>query len=936
MPFSRAETPSPEHTGPEETDLIGQTLSHYRITAAIGAGGMGEVYRSTDTRLGREVALKLLPKAFAADPERLARFDREARLLASLNHPNIAQLYGFDTASLDDGTVVHVIAMELVEGEDLAERLKRGPVPLDEAIAIAKQMAEALEGAHEKGIVHRDLKPANVTLTPDGKVKVLDFGLAKTWTGDGVGGTSSADLSHSPTLAHPGSAAGLILGTAAYMSPEQARGRTVDKRADVWAFGVVLWEMLTSQRLFSGETVSDVLAAVLTREPDWKALPASTPPGLRRLLRHCLERDPRRRLRDIADSHVDLEDSLRPRSDDGAIRPEGGLPGRRPPIRWLAGAAALTLLGILVGALAARRMSPSLAPAAVRLATVLPAGEDLMQQASGFAISPDGTRVVFRHGQDGQRGLFLRALDQLEPSFIPGSEEGTGPLFSPDGRSLAFFSMPVGARAGGLYRIKIEGGAPFHLAETGTREAGFTFSGHWTGDGQILFCGSSGAIQRVPAAGGPATAVTTLDEARAEQRHSQPRALPRGRGVLYVAIAAGGRQDVMVAPGDGSKGRVLVERATSPRFSPTGHLLFVLEATLFAAPFDLDRLKLTGAPVALVEGLEVAVYANYRLAKFDLADNGTLAYLVGGPSSRIGNLVLVDRQGKASLAFAETGTYLAPRLSPDGGRIAYAAVDPRSGERDIWIGDVKRGTRTRLTLGKGASTDPVWSPDGSLIAFGSNREEGLFNVFSVPSDGSAEPTRLSRTVDRERDVFPRLWLRDSSGLVFQAIKAADDIGIWRNGSGAEEMLLATSFAELEPSLSPDERLMAYVSDESGRREVYVRDMGGAGRRVQVSSEGGDEPVWSPRGGEIFYRRGPRMIAVPVSTRAEVTLGAPSVLFEGSFDVDPFGSDTTNYDVTKDGQRFVMVRRTTDPGRSRQQLTVVVNWTEELKRAAGAQ
>ena len=479
---------------PEEIDLIGQTLSHYRITAAIGAGGMGEVYRSTDTRLGREVALKLLPKAFAADPERLARFDREARLLASLNHPNIAQLYGFETASLDDGTVVHVIAMELVEGEDLAERLKRGPVPLDEAIAIAKQLAEALEGAHEKGIVHRDLKPANVKLTPDGKVKVLDFGLAKAWTGDGVGGTSSADLSHSPTLAHTGSAAGLVLGTAAYMSPEQARGRTVDKRADVWAFGVVLWEMLTGQRLFSGDTVSDVLAAVLTREPDWKALPASTPPGLRRLLRHCLERDPRRSACATSQTRTFRPGGLAPAAERRRGNPSRGRASWPASANQVAcGRAALTLLGVLVGGLAARRMSPSLTPAAVRLATVLPVGDDLMQQASGFAISPDGTRVVFRHAQDGQRGLFLRALDQLEPSFIPGSEEGTGPLFSPDGRSLAFFSMPVGARAGGLYRIKIEGGAPFHLAETGTRDAGFTFAATGPGTGR-----SCSADRRAP------------------------------------------------------------------------------------------------------------------------------------------------------------------------------------------------------------------------------------------------------------------------------------------------------------------------------------------------------------------------------------------------------------------------------------------------------
>jgi Tol biopolymer transport system component len=918
--------------------VTGTRLGSYEIVTRIGAGGMGEVYRATDTKLGREVAIKVLPSELAGDPERLARFEREAKLLASLNHPNIAHVYGFESATLADGSTTHFLAMELVEGEDIAERLKRGSIPLDEALEIAKQIAQALEEAHEKGIVHRDLKPANVKVTEDGKVKVLDFGLAKAYAGESPSG-SGPDLSQSPTLAHTGTAAGLILGTAAYMSPEQARGKAVDKRADVWAFGVLLYEMLTGRQLFAGETVSDVLAAVLTREPDWGALPATTPPGLRRLLCRCLERDPRRRLHDIADAHFDLEEPAPPAGGAGSGHPSDGA-AVRSPVRRLVGAAALTLLGILAGALAVGRLDRASALRPVHFATALSLGEDLMQRGSGVVLSPDGTRIVFRSAHDGRRGLFLRPLDQLDARFIPGTENATAPFFSPDGAWLAFFSVAPGSRGAELMKTRLEGGAPINVGETASSAlAGFTVSGSWSEGGEILFSGSSPVIQRVSALGGRATAATELDASRGEQRHVQPVWLPGGRGLLYVA-AAGGRQDVLVASGDGSKGRVLVEGSTSPRYAATGYLLFVREKTLLAAPFDLRSLQLTGEPFPVVEGLDVSVYGSYRIARFDLSPNGTLAYLVDRPVGRNNHLVFVDRQGKATAAFEETGTYLVPRISPDGARVAYAAIDDQSGQRDVWIGDLKRGTRTRLTLARGASTDPIWTPDGQGVTYASTRDQGSVALYTSPADGSGEPTRLSPGVDPGgggRFLFPGTWLRDGSGLVFHAIETSDDIGILRAGSGTEEMLLAGRFAELEPSLSPDDRFMAYVSDESGRREVYVRSLHGAARRVQVSSEGGDEPVWSPRGGEIFYRQGPRMIAVPVSTASGgVTLGTPAVLFEGRYDVDPFNNDATNYDVTGDGQRFIMVRPVADPGRYRQQLNVVVNWYEELTRLRGRQ
>jgi len=894
---------------------------------------MGEVFRARDTRLGRDVAIKVLPAALAQDTDRVTRFRREAQILATLNHPNIAGIYG-----LEEGNGTVGLVMELVAGDDLAQRLRGGAVPVEEAIAISKQIAEALEEAHAKGIVHRDLKPANVKVTPDGRVKVLDFGLAKALEGEASSSSSPGDVSHSPTMSRHMTEAGMIMGTAAYMSPEQARGKPVDKRADIWSFGVVLFEMLTGERLFSGETVSDVLAAVLTREPDWKAIPPATPTGLSRLLRRCLERDPKRRLHDIADARFDLEDSLLGSGDQSAtLKGSIAAPPARPRAFLLGGALALTLFGVWFGGLLARRLDSRATPGTFHLATVLPQASDLVRQASGFALSPDGARVVFRHEQDGKRGLFIRPLDSLTVAFIPGTDEGMGPIFSPDGRSLAFFSTPVGSEQGGLHRIKVEGGAPLRLADSGTSTvAGFTFTGHWTEDGQILFSGSEPVIQRIPAAGGPVTAVTALDAPRGEQRHTQPRSLPGGRGVLYVAVMGDGRQDVMVARGDGSKGRVLVERAMSPAYSPTGHLLFVLETTLFAAPFDPDKLETTGAPSPVAEEVNVAIYGNHRSAKFALAQNGTLAYLAGAQESLTSDrtLVFVDRQGKATAAVEGMGVYLVPRLSPDGGRIAYSAVGERTGERDIWIADPKRGTRTRLTLGKGASTDPIWSPDGRAITFASTRTEGFLEIFSVPADGNTEPARLGLKTDRERALFPRAWLGGGSALLFHSIKAADDIGVWRKDSGTEEMLLATRYSELQPSLSPDERFMAYVSDESGRREVYVRDMTGSGRRVSVSSEGGDEPVWSPRGNEIFYRRGAQMIAVPVDAKGDLTLGAPSVLFNVPFDVDPFNSDATNYDVTKDGQRFLMVRRASDPRRAEQQLNVVVNWSEELKRLAG--
>ena len=427
----------------------GTRLGVYDITAPIGEGGMGQVYRATDAKLKRQVAIKVLPPALAGDADRLARFQREAEVLASLNHPNIAAIYG-----LEEGGGMTALVMELVEGEDLSQRIARGAMPLDEALPIAKQIAEALEAAHEQRIIHRDLKPANIKVRGDGTVKVLDFGLAKAMEPAGL----PPNMSMSPTIATPAmTQAGHDPGDRRLHGPEQARGKTVDKRADIWAFGVVLYEMLSGTRLFEGESVSDVLAAVLTREPDWNALPASTPAGVLRLLHHCLEREPRRRLHDIADAHFDLEDAAQPQRHE-AGRLSGGASGERSPARWLAAAAALTLLGVVAGGFAGRRLDRAPTPGPIHFAAELSFGDDLLQQASGVAISPDGTRIAFGGSQGGQRGIFLRSFDELEQRLIPGSKDGFAPFFSPDGQWLAFFSMSQGTRGAELKKVKIEEG----------------------------------------------------------------------------------------------------------------------------------------------------------------------------------------------------------------------------------------------------------------------------------------------------------------------------------------------------------------------------------------------------------------------------------------------------------------------------------------------
>ncbi|HXY40551.1 MAG TPA: protein kinase, partial [Vicinamibacteria bacterium] len=706
---------------------------------------MGEVYRATDTRLDRAVALKRLPPAFASDPERLARFEREARLLASLNHPNVAQLFAFELVTLEDGSRVHLLAMELVEGDGLADRLKHGALPVDEAIAIARQIAEALEAAHEKGIVHRDLKPANVRITPDGRVKVLDFGLAKAWAGDASGVTSAPDLSQSPTLAHTGTAAGLILGTAAYMSPEQARARPVDKRADIWAFGVVVYEMLTGRRLFEGDTVSDVLAAVLKTEPDWSLLPPSVSPSLRRLLERCLERDPRLRLRDIGEARLALEDGtgwLAPSSAaPQATQPHGG--GRRRALSWPAVALLAAASAFLAARWQAGRDAKALQPA-TRLSIPLPPGQ-VMSGNGGMALTRDGRTLAFAaRDASGTARLYLRELDRFEVRAVPESEGAQQPFFSPDGSRVGFFAR------GKLMTAGVAGGAAAPIADCSAQPIG----GTWGEDGTIVFTPAlSMGLVRVPAAGGTPKQLTQPDDGPHGYAHGRPSFLPGGRSLVYPiwgTPAGEVRGSVLLSLEDGTSTR-LTSSIWSTRYASSGHLLLSGPRGIRAAAFDPAHPGLVTPQTFVVD--EVYSTAAWSDSWFAVSDTGTLAYVPG--DATLGRLAWLDRDGRPS-PLSDQVSLIDPSLSPDGSRIAFQDWDD-----NLWVLDLHRASRVRLTLdGDGSNAYAVWTRDGSRVVFASNRG-GDWDIYSVAATGG----QATRLLARPGNQFPTSLAPDGS-IVF--------------------------------------------------------------------------------------------------------------------------------------------------------------------------
>ena len=887
----------------------GTRLGAYEIAALIGAGGMGEVYRARDSRLNRDVALKVLPELFAADPDRLARFKREAQLLASLNHPNIAAIYGFEDNAL---------AMELVDGPTLADRIAQGAIPLDEALPIARQIADALESAHERGIIHRDLKPANIKVRPDGTVKVLDFGLAKAFEGE----IATPDVSHSPTLSVAATRLGVILGTAAYMAPEQAKGRSVDKRADIWAFGCVLYEMLAGRPAFDGDDASEILASIIKGSANLALLPAGIHPGVSRLIARCLEKDVRKRYRDIGDVHYELE-QIGANPEGVPVRPVAGVPsGVRRALPWMTGAVAVTAL-VVGAAVWMLKPAPAAEPGTVtRFSYTLPQNQGLRNTGRpAVAISPDGRHFVYNVGG----GLFLRSMDGLNARLITGTEESvTNPFFSPDGQWVGFFSISSGL----LEKIPIAGGTAVALCKV-TNPFGAT----WGADNTIVF-GQPEGIMRVSANGGmPELLVPTEKD---QQAHA-PQVLPGGEWVLFSLARGSGDMrwdaaEMVVHSLQTGERRVLWRGGSDARFVPTGHLIYALGDALFALPFDLERLEVSGGPVRVVDGLQRAPAPGGQTgtAHYGVSDQGTLVHLVGGTSTaQARTLVWIDRNGRQEPIPAPPRAYVYPRLSPDGTQVAF---DVRDQEQDIWIWHFARRTLTRLTFDPGWDRYPVWTPDGRRIVFSSQRAGGAA-LFWQASDGTGTAERLTEgeSIQYGSSISP-----DGTTLVLDEQTTTTDLhALALNGERRVTPLVTTMFIETNGELSRDGRWLAYRSNESGRFEVYVRPFPDVdGGRWQVSSGGGLQPLWAPNGRELFYvdLEG-RIVAVPIEPGSDFRAGNPHVVVEGAFATILPGTNGRMYDVSRDGQRFLMIKA--DDGREQPapppQIVVVQHWTEELKR-----
>ena len=876
--------------------MIGQTISHFKVIEKIGQGGMGVVYRAQDTNLSRDVAIKVLPEQFTQDPQRLARFEREAKLLASLNHPNIAAIYGLEEA---DG--IRFLSMELVPGETLAEKVAKGPVPVKEALEVCQQIAEGVEAAHEKGVIHRDLKPANVKVTPEGKVKILDFGLAKAFEAE----VSFADISQSPTLTEEMTRAGVILGTAAYMSPEQARGKTVDKRADIFAFGAVLYELLTGKRAFEGETVTDVLAKVLEGEPNWDALPAGVPSITRFVLTRCLQKDAGKRLQHIDGARILIEEALTGSTTVSPIVGRVQTPLWKRAISWsLAGVMALIIGLTLWNLRPTVPTSTSTPEPVVRFVAALPADLQVGQANRGIvALSRDGTHLAYTATRGGTAQLYLRPMDQLEARPIPGTEDVTYPFFSPNGQWLGFFA------GGKLKKVSVSGGTPVILCDVYSP----SMTASWDSENTILFAHSTSSISQVSAAGGTPEVLTTLDSDQGESSHSSPQLLPDGDTLLFTAGSPEGRKVVVQSLETGER-KIVLEGAADARYVPTGHLVYAQAGTLMAVGFDLGQLEATGTVTPILEGV-MQVGANTQ-AHLAFSDTGTLVYIPSRVDPRTGRtLVWVDRQGKVELA-APPGRYNHPRLSPDGQRVAFASGGA------IWIYDIGRDNTTRFTFQNGSF--PLWTPDGERITFQSTRLGGTPKLFWKPADGTGTPEQLS---EGEFPHTAHSWSPDGQVLAFSERSPAFNSDIFMlplEGERKPQLFLRTPTNETGPVFSPDGRWLAYRSNESGRQEIYVQPFPATGAKWLISTEGGEEAVWA-RSGEIFYRNGDRMMAVEITTEPTFTAGKPQLLFEGEYLSD---GPRAVYDVTPDGQKFLMIKL---GEQSVRELNVIQNWFEELKR-----
>jgi len=916
----------------------GERLGSYQVIALLGAGGMGEVYRASDSKLGRVVALKVLPSGFATNDQRMARFQREAQILAALNHPNIATIHG-----LEDSGATHALVMELVEGPALADRIAEGPMPLEDALNIAAQIAEALEYAHERGIIHRDLKPANVKITPDGKVKVLDFGLAKALED----APESVNISTSPTLTVAATRAGIILGTAAYMPPEQAIGKSVDRRGDVWSFGVVLFEMLTGKQLYTGETASEVMAAVIMKEPDLDSLPSTTPAPIRQIIRRCLTRDPRQRLRDIGEARIAINEYLdNPAAGDAqnlsssaTISASQQSPGRRA-LPW-----AIAVLAIAIAAVVAwgpwHATAEPVQPARLSVEIGAQASLNAAELGPSVVISSDGNKFAFiaLSESDHKVYLYIRRREQLAATQISGTEGARDPFFSPDAEWVAFFA------AGKLKKVTVAGGAVVTLCDAPSNRGGT-----WGADHTIIFEGSNReGLSRVSDAGGAPELITKLDSSSGEITHRWPQALPGGKAVLFAAHNSStnfGDGVIKVVVLKTGECKTLFKSGMFPRYVPSGHIIFANNGSLFSIPFDLAKLQTSGSPTPFVE--QVSMASATGSADFDVSNTGDLVYMAGKNTGGIITIDLMDKDGKFQQLHIPPGDYFDPRVSPDGKKVALVVQDRNSS--DIWVYDIQRDTFSRITFGPTSNTHPVWTRDGSRIIFSSIQGSSSFNVFWVKSDGTGAPERLTESTAQQLvcSISP-----DGKFIAIDQLDAASTTGrdIWTlslEGSSKPgwkppqpQVFLKTPLREGAPAFSPDGRWIAYLSDETSTVEVFVRPFPGPGGKWQISNGGGVDPIWSKDGKQLFYRTSQPPYKMMVANY-RVANGAfqndkPQEWSPGT--MESRGPTTWSADLMPDGKHFVILNGAEVGGSSSakyDKFVLIVNAFDELRRKAATQ
>jgi Tol biopolymer transport system component len=893
------------------TIAVGSRFGPYEIRSALGAGGMGEVYRARDSRLQRDVALKVLPEPFSNNPERLQRFEREAKVLASLNHPHIANIHGLEEShpSTPSGLPILAIVMELVEGPTLAERITVGPIPIDEALSIGKQIAEALEAAHVAGIIHRDLKPSNIKVRPDGTVKVLDFGLAKALESSAERDANS--LANSPTLTNPASTAGVILGTAAYMSPEQAAGQPVDARADIWAFGVVLYEMLTRRPPFAGESVTLVLANVLKSDPDWTKLPADTPPGIRRLLRRCLTRKPRERLHHIADARIEIDETLSGVLDAG--HPVAALQSRRAQTRervlWAVGILMAAIGALAVGLWTGRGSNASDQPVR-RFDIVAPVVGEAEPE---LALSPDGRWVVASYPER-PIPIKIRQLDGSGWRDLPGTAGATYPFWSPDSRQLGFWVDRT------LKRVDLVGSRPALICEC---LGGPMRGASWGRDGNIIVSGRrpgrpDAGLWRVAASGGAITDVTSLDLARGENSHRWPLFLPDGRRFLFASRSDTGDHWIMLGSLDGSAPRRVVSGLSSLAHT-SGHILFGRAGVLYAQPFDADTGQVTGDPRAVQAVRQTAI----GLAAFSASTDGTLIATPPDPPAR---LRWFDRTGESTPLAGIDGLILDPgfRLAPDDGRGVFQLVDKERGSLDIYVVDLASGTRTQLTFDPEWDQSPVWAPDGRQVVFRSQRSQETALYLRTARGG--EPER--RLIRSDPVGFVHDWSPDGRFLIVgtQSTGGSGDLALLRMPQADRfEPWLATPFDERDARFSPDGRWVAYASDEGGEQEVYVRSFPDGETWQRVSRRSGRQPVWARDGRELFFIGDQEQIlVVSVRTTPKLAIGSP----QPAFRFRPSGLFLSwSYDVDRAGRLLIAYR---DADAASAPPSVIVDWFKAVK------